>query len=195
MGLLSLLAALLWVIPTFLLAIVAQELQAFIYNTTNLAVSGGYARVNPLLIFWAAVILGIRPGAYVFRRARVVLGEGSRQDYVRTAIAKGLGWREVVLLHILRPSLPIVVTAWLISLRLMVGSLPLVEYFFGYPGLGQLFVTSFGIGGGSINADMAIACVVVLAGLFLVLEALGGILQQVADPRLREIRSRGELVA
>jgi hypothetical protein len=35
----------------------------------------------------------------------------------------------------------------------------------------------------------------VLAALFLVLEAVGGVLQQLADPRLRDIRSRGELAA
>jgi ABC-type dipeptide/oligopeptide/nickel transport system permease component len=194
-GIVAPLAALLWVVPTFLLAIAVQEFQGFVYGATSLAISGGYARVNPLVVFWAAVVLGIRPAAYVFRRSRVVLEESAGFDYVRTANAKGLSWWEVATRHILRPALPIVISAWLISFRLMVGSLPLVEFFFGYPGLGNLFLSSFGLGSSSgtgaatgMDADLAIAAVASLAGLFLVLESASQLMQQQLDPRLREVR-------
>jgi ABC-type dipeptide/oligopeptide/nickel transport system permease component len=187
------LAALLWVLPTFLLAIAVQEVQADMYNVTGLSVTGGYAKVSVGQVFWAAVVLGIRPAAYVFRQARVALAEEGGQDYVRAARAKGLPWRVVANRYVLRPALPILAVSSLVSFRLMIGSLPLVEYFFAYPGLGNLFLSSIGLGG-AINADEAIAAVAVLAGAFLVLEAAVNVLQQILDPRLREARAGLEAV-
>ena len=186
-------AALIWVLPTFLLAIGVQELQAQIYNFTTLNVTGGYAQVSPEQVFWAALVLGIRPGAYVFRQARVALAEEAGQDFVRTARAKGLPWRDVARRHIFKPTLPILITAWLISFRLMIGSLPLVEFFFAYPGLGNLFLQSFGIGSSQdINPDEAIAAVAIATALFFVLAAAANVFQQVVDPRLREARADPE---
>jgi len=186
-------AGLIWVLPTFLLAIGVQELQAQIYNFTALNVTGGYAEVTPGQVFWAAIVLGIRPGAYVFRQARVALAEEARQDYVRTANAKGLPWRDVARRHIFKPALPILITSWLISFRLMIGSLPLVEFFFAYPGLGNLFLQSFGIGSSQgMNPDQAIAAVVIATALFFILEAAANVFQQLVDPRLREIRADPE---
>lgn len=188
------LAALLWVFPTFLLAVGVQEVQAQIFNLTGRSVSGGYAAVTPAQVFWAAVVLGIRPAAYVFRQARLALADAGAEDYVRVANAKGLPWRVVARRHILRPSLPILAVAWLISFRLMIGSLPLVEYFFAYPGLGNLFLASVGLGG-PFDADQAIASVAILASVFLVLEAAVNLFQQALDPRLRETRAGAEVVA
>jgi peptide/nickel transport system permease protein len=182
-------AALIWVLPTFLLAIGVQELQAEIYNFTALNVSGGYAQVSPGQVFWAAIVLGIRPGAYVFRQARVALTEEAGQDFVRTAKAKGLPWRDISFRHIFTPALPILITAWLISFRLMIGSLPLVEFFFAYPGLGNLFLASFGLGSQGVNPDQAIAAVAIATALFFILEAAANVFQQVVDPRLREARA------
>lgn len=187
------LAALVWVLPTFLLAIAVQEVQADIYSVTGLSVTGGYAKVSLGQVFWAAIVLGVRPAAYVFRQSRVALAEEGTQDYVRAARAKGLPWRVVANRYILRPALPILAVSWLVSFRLMVGSLPLVEYFFAYPGLGNLFLSSIGLHG-PINADEAIAAVAVLAISFLVLEAAVNVVQQALDPRLRETRAGAETV-
>lgn len=186
-------AAFMWVLPTFLLAIGVQEVQADIYNVTGLSVTGGYAKVSFGQVFWAAIVLGVRPAAYIFRQARVALAEEGAQDYVRAARAKGLPWRVVANRYILRPALPILAVSWLVSFRLMVGSLPLVEYFFAYPGLGNLFLSSIGLGG-AINADEAIAAVALLAVAFLVLEAAVNVVQQILDPRLREMRAGAEAV-
>ncbi|HYM50787.1 MAG TPA: ABC transporter permease subunit [Candidatus Limnocylindrales bacterium] len=192
---LAIMAALLWVVPTFLLAIAVQEIQAQIYNATSLSTSGGYGRVTVGLVFWGAVVLGIRPAAYVFRRADPILQDATRQLFVRTASAKGLGWHEVASRHVLRPTLPVLISTWLISFRLMVGSLPLVEYFFGFPGLGRLFVLNIPVAGQPGNADLAIAAVAALAGLFLLLEAAAAIAQQSVDPRLRDVRAGEAAVA
>jgi ABC-type dipeptide/oligopeptide/nickel transport system permease component len=122
----------------------------------------------------------------------VALIEEAGQDFVRTAKAKGLRWRDVSFRHIFTPALPILITAWLISFRLMIGSLPLVEFFFAYPGLGNLFLTSFGLGSQGVNPDQAIAAVAIATALFFILEAAANVFQQVVDPRLREARASVE---
>lgn len=187
-------AGVLWVIPTFLLAIAVQEVQAEVYNVTGLAISGGYSQVSTGQVFWGAIVLGVRPAAYVFRQARIALAEAGAQEYVRAARAKGLPWGAVARRHVLRPTLPVLAVAWLVSLRLMIGSLPLVEYFFSYPGLGNRFLASIGLGG-ALNADEAIAAVAILAGAFLIVEAAINVFQQALDPRLRETRLGAETVS
>src|SRR5207302_10750524 len=123
---LELSGALLLVSPTFLVAILVQEPQAFLFGKTGLIVAPGYGDVNGVQIFWASLVLGIRPATYLYRHGRAVLERESGEDYVRTAEAKGLEWREVVRHHLLRAGGGGLVATWTNSFRLMIGSLPLV---------------------------------------------------------------------
>jgi ABC-type dipeptide/oligopeptide/nickel transport system permease component len=189
---LAILASLAWVVPTFLLAIFMQEVQAAIYGFTGIATSGGYALITPLSVFWAALVLSIRPGIYVFRQARAVLDIEELADHVRAAQARGLSWARISRRYVFRPAAAGISVAWLNSLRLMVGALPLVEFFFAYPGLGQRLLFAIGVHYPSqvvrFDANVAIASVVALAGLILLIEAAVRLLQQGLDPRLREVR-------
>jgi ABC-type dipeptide/oligopeptide/nickel transport system permease component len=181
-----------WVTPTFLFAILAQEIQFVIYNTLDLRVSGGYGTASVGQIFWAALVLGVRPAAYIFRQTRVALEQESTMDHVRAAQARGLPWRVVALRYIIRPTAPSLLATWASSVRLMIGSLPLVEFFFAYPGLGYTLLLSLGIapgtGAGAPNRDLAIALVVAMAALLVLLESVTSLLQGWLDPRIRELR-------
>jgi peptide/nickel transport system permease protein len=191
----GLLATVVLAIPTFLLAVIIQEIQARIYLATGQAVAGGYARVTVLAILWAATVLGLRPAAYVFRQARVALDQGELADYVRAARARGLTWPRIARRYVFRPTTPTLVSGWLNSFRFMIGSLPLVEFFFGYPGVGQQLIFALGIGyqgAQPLQPDLAIALVMTLAVMLLVLEAAANLLQQLLDPRLRELRTEGQ---
>jgi ABC-type dipeptide/oligopeptide/nickel transport system permease component len=189
--------AVLLVVPTFLLAILVQELQAFIFGQTGLKVATGYGEVNWIQVFWASLVLGIRPATYLYRHGRAVLQRETGEDYVRTAEAKGLDWSDVVRRHLLRAGGSALVATWTNSFRLMIGSLPLVEYFFGYPGLGRILVQSIGItyGVGAdqrpavFRGDLAIGLVVVLALILILVEATAGALQRRLDPRLATLRA------
>jgi ABC-type dipeptide/oligopeptide/nickel transport system permease component len=185
--------AVLLVIPTFLLAILAQELQAFVFGKSGLIVAAGYGDVNAVQIFWASLVLGIRPATYLYRHARTVLERETGEDYVRTAEAKGLEWSGVVRHHLLRAGGSALVATWSNSFRLMLGSLPLVEYFFGYPGLGRILVQSIGIHYDVrptvIRGDIAIGLVVILALILILVETAAGGLQRWLDPRLRTLRA------
>jgi oligopeptide transport system permease protein len=185
--------SLVWVIPTFLLAIFAQDLQSTIYGLSGVNVSGSFGTATPTQLIWSSAVLAVRPAAYAFRQSRILIADQSRADYVRTALAKGLGWRSVVVRHIVRPAAAGLVLTATNSVRLMVGSLPLVEFFFAYPGLGRLLLTSLGVAYGQqapqLDPAVAIGSAVVLASMLAILEAVSRLLGQRLDPRLAEVGS------
>jgi ABC-type dipeptide/oligopeptide/nickel transport system permease component len=184
-------ATVLWIAPTFIIAILVQELQAFIYGESGLRVAAGFQEVNPVQVFWVSFILAVRPTAYFFQQARNALDLDVTTEYVRTARAKGLSWPEVVRRHILRANAPLILTAWLNSFRSMIGSAPLVEFLFGYPGLGRVLVLalglSYGTGIGPVHVDVATGLVVVLAVVLISIETLTSLVERSLDPRLRTI--------
>jgi len=186
-------AAALWITPTFILAILVQELQAFVAGHSGLVVAAGFGDVNGIQLFWAAVVLGLRPAAYFFRHSDQILGLESALDYVRTAQAKGLPWHQVVSRHMLRGAAMPLLATWSNSLRIMIGSLPLVEYFFGYPGLGRVLILSLGLtytgSSGRVHGDLAMGLVVMMAVILITLETAAALLQQRLDPRLRAVRA------
>ena len=121
--------------------------------------------------------------------ARLVRGtmlETLQQDYVRTARAKGLRYRRVVGLHVLRNSLiPVVTAAGPLLGYIITGSF-VIELIFNIPGIGQYFVRS--VNGarllGRDGADgAALAALIIFANL--VVDILYGIL----DPRTRDVRT------
>ena len=89
-----------------------------------------------------AIALGLPYASYVARLTRASMLETIRTDYVRTAWAKGLKARVVVLRHALRNALiPVVTILGPLTTGIITGSL-VIENIFGIPGLGKEFVTS-----------------------------------------------------
>lgn len=88
------------------------------------------------------IVLGLGTMAFVTRLTRVALLEVKRQDYVRTARAKGLGESSVVSRHMLRNALiPVVTILGPATADLIAGSI-IIETIFNVPGMGREFVTS-----------------------------------------------------
>jgi ABC-type dipeptide/oligopeptide/nickel transport system permease component len=191
---LDLLGVLFWTIPTFLIAILVQEFQALVYGHSGLVIAAGFGDVNAIQVSWAAVVLGVRPAAYLYRHGRSVLEREASEDYVRTAEAKGLKWSKVVRSHLLRAGGGSLITTWLNAFRLMIGALPLVEYFFGYPGIGRVLVLSLGVpqaGRMSLHPDLALALIIVLGLVIVFAEQVGSALRSWLDPRLRTLAVPG----
>lgn len=89
-----------------------------------------------------AVALGAPGMAIVSRITRASMLDVLEQDYIRTARAKGLGWRAVYLRHALRNALlPIVTILGPVFASLITGSI-IIEAIFGVPGIGSMFITS-----------------------------------------------------
>lgn len=93
--------------------------------------------VNLQIVIGPAVVLGLGQAAYIARMARSSLLEVIREDYVRTARAKGLSSRLVIALHALPNALlPVITLSGILLGFVLAGSIP-VERAFGAPGLGD----------------------------------------------------------
>ena len=97
---------------------------------------------NLQLVIGPAVVLGLGQGAYIARMARSSLLEVIREDYVRTARAKGLSRRPVIAFHALPNALlPVITLSGVLLGFVLAGSIP-VERAFGTPGLGYAMFTA-----------------------------------------------------
>jgi len=97
---------------------------------------------NLQIVIGPAVVLGLGQAAYIARMARSSLLEVIREDYVRTARAKGLNGRMVVRLHALPNALlPVITLSGILLGFVLAGSIP-VERAFGTPGLGYTMFTA-----------------------------------------------------
>ena len=141
--------------------------------------SGASSKVLPV------VALSLGPLTYFARIVRGQMLETLQQDYVRTARAKGLHWRRVVIVHVLRNSLIPAVTAAGPLLGFLVTGSFIIENIFAIPGIGRYYVTS--VEGRDYSTVMGIT--VLLAILIIVANMVVDILYGVLDPRTREARA------
>jgi peptide/nickel transport system permease protein len=140
---------------------------------------------NPLL--WARnlvlpwVTLAFLYAALYARLTRAGMLETMGEDYIRTARAKGLPERKVIVKHGMRAALTPIVTIFGLDLGLLLGGAILTETTFSFPGLGQFTILAIQ------NQDLPeIQGVVMLAAFFIVIaNMIVDILYAVVDPRVR----------
>ena len=131
------------------------------------------------------IALGLGPMAYFARLTRGSMLETMQQDYIRTARAKGLRWRRVVVVHTLRNSLiPVVTAAGPILGFLITGSF-IIEQIFAIPGIGRYYVTA--VTGRDYSVVMGLT--VLLALIVIVANLIVDILYGFLDPRTRDARA------
>jgi oligopeptide transport system permease protein len=131
------------------------------------------------------VALGLAPMAAFARLVRGTMLETLQQDYIRTARAKGLRWRRVVGLHVLRNSLIPVITAAGPTLGFLITGSFVIEQIFAIPGIGRYYVTAVTARDYSVVMGLTVllSIIVILANLFV--DIMYGIL----DPRTRDART------
>jgi peptide/nickel transport system permease protein len=136
---------------------------------------------NFQLIIGPALVLGLAQGAYIARMARSCLLEVIREDYVRTARAKGAVERAVVLRHALPNALLPVITISGVLLGFVLGGSVAVEQAFGVPGLGRSLVTAI------IERDIIVVqnLVLLYALIFVAVNVLVDLSYAWLDPRVR----------
>lgn len=132
-------------------------------------------------IFLPAVTLAYGSMAVVSRMTRASLLEVLGQDYVRTARAKGLAERAVLLRHALRNALIPILTITGLQIGSLLGGVVLVEIIFSWPGLGTYAYTAVTVL--DVNAIMAITLITGL--LYTGVNILVDLLYTVVDPRIR----------
>lgn len=128
------------------------------------------------------VCLAVVPLATIARQTRSSMLEVIRQDYIRTAHAKGLTERVVITKHALKNAIIPVITLLGLQARHLVGGSILVETIFNVPGMGRLMVTSV------FAKDFPIVqgCIMVVAITIILANLLIDISYGYIDPRIRD---------
>ena len=128
-----------------------------------------------------AMVLGLAQGAYIARMSRSCLLEVIREDYVRTARAKGARERAVVLRHALPNALLPVITISGVLLGFVLGGSVAVEQAFGVPGLGRALVVAI------VERDIIVVqnLVLLYAAIFVVVNVFVDMSYALLDPRIR----------
>ncbi len=177
--------------PSFFMAIIiAWVFGLLLHNYTGLSLTGSWTDIDVVTgkrylalqnLILPALTLGIRPLAIITQLTRSSMLDTLKQDFIRTAYAKGLSKRQVVFGHALRNAMNPVVTAitgWFAEL--LAGAF-FVEYIFGYKGIGKVTVDALE----KLDYPVVMGSVLFAATIFIIVNILADVFYGIIDPRIR----------
>lgn len=175
-------------IPTFfsgLLAILLFSIKLgwlpFIYesNTANDGLLGFFERLRFAAL--PVMILGIFQAAALMRYTRASMLENIKLDYVRTARAKGIEERKVIVGHVVRNAFIPVVTIIALQLPGLFGGAIITEQIFRVPGIGSLLISALG----ASDTPVVMSIVFIISILVVLSSLLADIIYGLLDPRIK----------
>ena len=140
----------------------------------------GYGPAYPYLIM-PAITLGTALSAVIARLTRSSMLDVIRADYIRTARAKGLADRRVLLAHALRNAAIPIITVIGVQLSGLLSGAVITERVFSWPGIGRLLVDSIAVR----DLPMVQGCVLFIATVFIGLNLCVDLSYVVLDPRIK----------
>lgn len=178
-------ALLFYAFPTFFIGLFLYKYVAIKWEVvpipkyTSIADGGPITWLQGLLL--PALTLALFFMAGYVRMTRAFVLESMTEDYVRTAKAKGLAPRKVLIKHTMRAALTPLLTMSGLDLAGLLGGAIITETVFNYPGLGKLAVTA----NQAFDLPTLIGLVILLATLVIVANIIIDMLYAVIDPRVR----------
>jgi peptide/nickel transport system permease protein len=127
------------------------------------------------------LVLAARPVAQITRITFIALSEAHGQDYVRTAHSKGLRNDHILVVHMLRNAAVPILTTIALSLRFSLSSLPVVEVYFGWGGVGQTLLRALF----NQDSNLIVTLLLSLGLLFILVEFALDFAYYLIDPRLK----------
>lgn len=138
-------------------------------------------KANLMQLIWPALAVGYRYSAVATRMTRSAVLEVLREDYIRTARAKGL-WEKVILVrHALKNAMLPVITVIGLEFAFLVGGLVVTEQVFNLNGIGMLFVESIA----QRDYIMVQTLVLLISFVFIFVNFLVDMINACLDPRIR----------
>lgn len=166
--------------PSFFIAIILQQ-GAILWTRTSgsrLLPVGGFGWDSHMIL--PVIVLAARPIAQIARVAFVSLSSILDEEFVRTARSKGIRFDSILRRHVYRnAAIPILTTVG-ISLRYSLSTLPVVEFFFGWNGAGQMLLRAISFQ----DHNLAIALLLSFGALFIGTNLLLDLIYRIVDPRL-----------
>ena len=162
--------------PQFVVGLILIYLFAYLLPVFPL---GGYG--TPLHLVLPAVAVGLAGGGWYARVTRSATIEVLRQDFVRTARAKGVYPTRVVLKHVLKNAVLPVVALVGLDIGVFMGGIVVVESVFGWPGIGQMIWQAIQL----VDIPVIMGGVLVTALFVVVGNLIADIVYPALDPRIR----------
>jgi peptide/nickel transport system permease protein len=162
-------------VPSFWLAIML----IFVFSyTLGLTPTMGYDGTKSLIL--PTIALGTPAAAVIARLMRSSMLEVMRQDYIRTAIGKGLSQKTVILRHALKNTFIPVITIIGLEFGHLLGGTVIIETIFAWPGIGRLLVDSIS----ARDVPVIQGCIVFITITYLLINLLTDISYSFLDPRV-----------
>ncbi|PRY95532.1 peptide/nickel transport system permease protein [Hasllibacter halocynthiae] len=152
-----------------------------IYDTTHRVTDWDSFVLQFKQMIMPVMVLALQTTAQISRYMRASMLDNFGQDYVRTARAKGLRERSVVLVHVLRNSMIPVVTVVALGVPAIFGGAIITEQVFKVNGIGQLFITALQAN----DLPMVLTVAFIFAVLIIVFNLIADLLYGILDPRIR----------
>jgi len=175
-------------VPTFFTGVVAIVVFSVwlgwfpsIYNTTHKVTDWESFVFQIRQMIMPVSVLALYNAAQISRFMRASALDNLNQDYVRTARAKGMRERSVVLIHVLRNSLIPVVTVIALGVPQIFGGAIITEQIFKVNGIGQLLIIA--IQGGDVPVVQTLTFI--FAALIVIFNLIADVLYGLLDPRIR----------
>jgi peptide/nickel transport system permease protein len=138
-------------------------------------------KANIMQLLWPALAVGYRYSAVATRMTRSAVLEVLREDYIRTARAKGLWERAVLIRHALKNALLPVITVIGLEFAFLIGGLVVTEQVFNLNGIGKLFVESIS----QRDYTMIQSLVLLTSFVFILVNFFIDLINALMDPRIR----------
>lgn len=169
-------------VPSFFAAFLLQWAVTTVTRQTGrpLLPVGGFGWDNHLIL--PMLVLAGRPIAQITRIAFLSVREALQQDYARTARSKGLRGSHILVVHVMRNAAIPILTTIGVSLRFSLSSLPVVELYFGWPGVGHNLLKAIAARDDNLTVGLALC----LGTLFILVNLILELSYRLMDPRLRE---------
>ena len=162
--------------PQFVVGLILIYILAYLIPVFPL---GGYG--TPLHVVLPAVAVGLAGGGWYARVTRSAAIDVLRQDFVRTARAKGVFPTRVVMKHVLKNAVLPVVALVGLDIGVFMGGIVVVETVFGWPGIGQMVWQAIQL----VDIPVIMGGVLITALFVVVGNLLADLLYPALDPRIR----------
>ena len=152
-----------------------------IYDTTHVVTDWESFKFQFMQMIMPVMVLALQTTAQISRYMRGAMLDNLNQDYVRTARAKGLREKSVVLVHVLRNSMIPVVTVIALGMPAIFGGAIITENVFKVNGIGQLLLTALFAN----DLPMVMTLTFIFAILIVLFNLIADVLYGLLDPRIR----------
>lgn len=162
--------------PQFVLGLTLLYLFAYLWNWFPL---GGYGKFSNLVL--PALTLGLAGGGWYSRMMRSSMIEVLRNDYIRTARAKGMSEWRVIMRHGFRNAILPIVAMIGLDVGIFMSGVVVVENVFGWPGIGQLMWQAIQ----SLDIPVIMGVTIVAACFIVLGNLIADLVSPLIDPRIR----------